>query len=248
MSNFSRLSTCFASARVRVAILVVAVVAVFANRFVVASASNLTFNTGIVDANVDQGPNVPGVIALDEFAVEGTLSVARAGGLWSQQGSIWNSTLNSVAALSPGPAVAYLTMPGVVDGILDVAIDTRASSRAGVFLRDDSTNGIVVLYRHVYQGNVPSELQFFVRTSGAPLAIPIATVPVAAADKANLRVVISGSIVTVSWNGAVALSYELNRAQTAAVSGKGSTHWGLWVEQGESPRYSHFRVKGVVKS
>lgn len=247
MTNLSRLSSRRPAGASRARLLVLAAAAVLlVNQVIVASASDLSINPGVIGATVsDGGPALPRILAADEFDADGTLGTAKPGGLWSQEGSVWGIASKSAAAVSPGPSHAYLTLNGVVDGHLDVVVDTRSSTRAGVFIRDDSANGIIVLYRSGPPLSPQPELQLYVRIGGGALTSPAASAPLPATDLATLRVTVAGPRVEVRWNGVVALSYAMSPSQTAAVSDPGSSRWGLWVQEGASPRYSHFRVEGV---
>lgn len=234
--------------RARLVILGVAALMLL-NQVIVAGASDLSINNGVISSTVkDGGPSLRGVLAADDFSTAGTLTSAKPGGVWSQEGSVWNVASNTTASASPGPARAYVALPGILDGLLDVVIDGRLSTRAGVVLRDDGSNGVVVLYRPSRPPNLQPELQLYVRQSARPLAVPVAKSSVPATDVGDLRVSIVGSRIDVFWNGLVALSYAMDPAQLVAVSDVGSTRWGLWVEEGESPHYSHFWVEGVVRT
>jgi hypothetical protein len=130
-------------------------------------------------------------------------------------------------------------------------LDTRSTTGAGIFVRGSATNGIVVLYKRALASS-PPELQIHVRSSDSPLAIATASISVApsavAPDSANLGVEVSGRQVTAFWNGVAVLTYELSLEQVALLSRPINVRWGLWVNEGQSPRYAHFRIDGIVRS
>ncbi len=218
---------------------------------VTASASNLTVNPSLVSSWTYSGaPALQPLLAEDNFSQSGTLATATIGGPWSQVGTSWISGPTARTTV-PGTSQAYVTLPGVVDGRLDISMSDLASRHAGVVIRGSALAAIVVVYRYTGPATFPEIRLVFadslVNGLGV-LAAPVAFAQVDPTPTATMSVAIEDGTVTVLWNGKSTLSYALTPLQRLATATPLNTHWGLWVESGASPLFDNFRIQGTVLS
>jgi hypothetical protein len=184
----------------------------------------------------------PHVRAWDSFnRTDGGLGSPIVGGVWGSRNGTWTIESNKAKSSSSVASTATVSLPTILNCRVDLDLTIGSTAYAGLNLNDDGTNNIVVLYKKT---GIVSELQLIVWIGGTgPLPTPVASAPVSNGSTASLSVTLSGSDVTVLWNGVPAISYPLTAPESTAVRDSNSIGYGVWAQSDSTTRFDNFRVE-----
>jgi hypothetical protein len=184
----------------------------------------------------------PHVRAWDGFnRTDGGLGSAIVGGVWGSRNGTWTIESNRAKSSNAVASTATVSLPTILNCRIDLDLVLGSTAYAGLDLSDDGTNSILVLYKRT---STVSELELLVLIGGSgPMPTPVATAPVAIGSAASISVTLSGSDVSVLWNGVPTINYRLTAPEVMAVRDSNSIGYGIWAQSDATTRFDNFRVE-----
>ena len=184
----------------------------------------------------------PRVRAWDNFnRSDAALGSPVVGGVWGTRNGMWVIDSKAAKSTNVASSTATLSLPTILNCRVDLDLSIGPTAHAGLNLSDDGTSNILVLYKKT---STVSELELLVWIGGSgPLPTPVATAPVATGSTATISVTLSGSDVTVLWNGVSTINYALTAQESTAVRDTNSIGYGVWAQSDAVSRFDNFRVE-----
>lgn len=182
------------------------------------------------------------VFIWDHFdRADAPIGTAVLGGPWSVNTGSWTVQSNVAGSSSVPNANASITVPGVLNGRVDVDLTfALLTASAGVELLDDGTNGLVVEYK---KGLLLSEVRLYSRSGGT--LTQLASAAVISSLSAALTVIVNANSVQVLWNSVSSFTYNLTPGLVALVKDAGSNRFGMWANSDAQARFNNFRFQSA---